>query len=690
MRFDDISFSFAPLLPYSVLAGLALIAALLILMSAVYRRRALLPRILLSTLFFAYLSGISLQEEAREHLSDTALIVQDNSASQKLAGREKASEEIQTYLQAEISKIPLLEPTFIQSGNLNQPETNLSEDINTALANIPDDRRAGILLITDGQVHDALKNIDARTSGPVHVFLTGAKNEKDRYIELLESPPYGIVGQSVKVRFKIKENPDRADAVIPVTLLANGKERGTEQLRLNEEYSFSLDITHPGANFFELIVPAAPDEITDINNRIAFSVNGVRDRLKVLLVSGKPHMGGRMWRNLLKSDPSVDLVHFTILRQPDKQDNVPQHELSLIPFPFQELFEEKLYDFDLIIFDRYNLNHILPLFYFENIANYVRDGGALLEASGPEYAGDGSIYNTALSKILPAAPTGKIFEQDFIPALSKTGLHHPVTSILNDSNQTFGPWLRQIEIKTLNSQDRILLTGAHNAPLLLIGERAKGRIAQMTSDQIWLWERGYDGGGNHMQLLRRLVHWLMKEPELEEEKIEILSSEDGSAQVTLRTLNHQGETVRVAIRRPDGETENMVLSLNKQSGLYQATLLTPRPGLYTVLYKEMSATYAAGDLQSKEFQNVLTSTDKLAEIVKQTGGSFIWAKEDGLPALRHLTANKKMDGYGWIGLRQNDSYHVTSLQSRPLLPPGLWLALFVAALLFGWLRESRS
>ena len=97
-------------------------------------------------------------------------------------------------------------------------------------------------------------------------------------------------------------------------------------------------------------------------------INGVRDRLRVLLVSGEPHAGERTWRNLLKSDASVDLVHFTILRPPEKQDGVPVDELSLIAFPTRELFIEKIEDFDLIIFDRYRRRGILPSLYLENIA----------------------------------------------------------------------------------------------------------------------------------------------------------------------------------------------------------------------------------------------------------------------------------------------------------------------------------
>ena len=147
-----------------------------------------------------------------------------------------------------------------------------------------------------------------------------------------------------------------------------------------------VKLDHGGLTIIEIEVDAAEEELTLQNNRAAVSVSGVRDRLRVLLVSGQPHAGERIWRNLLKADPSVDLVHFTILRPPEKQDGTSVRELSLIAFPTRELFEVKLDEFDLIIFDRYRRRGVLLPTYVENIADYVRNGGALLEAAGPAFA----------------------------------------------------------------------------------------------------------------------------------------------------------------------------------------------------------------------------------------------------------------------------------------------------------------
>ena len=190
---------------------------------------------------------------------------------------------------------------------------------------------------------------------------------------------------------------------------------------VGETVDIEIELTHGGMNLLQLLVPPQEGELTDRNNSAIVQINGVRDRLRVLLVSGEPHAGERTWRNLLKSDPAVDLVHFTILRPPHKQDGVPVYELSLIAFPTRELFMDKIDEFDLIIFDRYRRRGVLPSLYLENLVRYVEDGGALLVASGPSFAGAESLYRTPLADILPVAPTAQVLEEGYVPYDLRTG-----------------------------------------------------------------------------------------------------------------------------------------------------------------------------------------------------------------------------------------------------------------------------
>src|SRR5213078_871238 len=191
-----------------------------------------------------------------------------------------------------------------------------------------------------------------------------------------------------------------------------------------------IDIKHAGPNIVEIEASPLENELTPVNNRAVVAIDGVRDKLRVLLVSGEPHSGERTWRNLLKSDASVDLIHFTILRPPEKQDGTPINELSLIAFPTRELFsprpQGRLDDFRLIIFDRY-ARQVLPILYFENIARYVRQGGAVLVAAGPDYASPTSLWRTPLDSVLPAEPSGRTTDMPYRARLSELGKRHPVT-----------------------------------------------------------------------------------------------------------------------------------------------------------------------------------------------------------------------------------------------------------------------
>ena len=157
-------------------------------------------------------------------------------------------------------------------------------------------------------------------------------------------------------------------------------------MRVGEKVEIPVKVDHAGPNIVEIEAEAAPGELTTVNNRAVLTVEGVRENMRVLLVSGEPHAGERTWRNMLKSDAAVDLVHFTILRPPEKQDGTPINQLSLIAFPTRELFQEKLDQFDLIIFDRYQRRGVLPLLYLENVAHYVERGGAVLVSAGDDYA----------------------------------------------------------------------------------------------------------------------------------------------------------------------------------------------------------------------------------------------------------------------------------------------------------------
>ena len=452
--------------------------------------------------------------------------------------------------------------------------------------------------------------------------------------------------------------------------------------------TFTLE--HGGPTVVELEAEPLEGELSQLNNRAVVAVNGVRDRLRVLLVSGQPHLGERTWRNLLKSDPAVDLVHFTILRPPEKDDFTPLRELALIAFPTQELFEQRIDEFDLIVFDRYIVRNVLPPVYFENIVNFVRGGGALLLAVGPEFAGPRSLADTPLGEILPAQPTGRVIEEGFRPLTTEVGHRHPVTTALEDvpipgrrsAEAGWGRWFRQIEGTA--DQGQVLMEGPEGTPLLVLNRVEDGRVAEVMSDQVWLWARGYDGGGPHAEMIRRLAHWLMKEPDLEEEA---LRAETRDGQLTIERRSLETEPVPVTVTAPDGTTRTLTLTAG-DDGRATATLPTDDPGLYRVEDGTHTALAAAGQLNAPELADLRTTAERLQTLVSATGGSVHWI-EDGTPSVRRTLPGRDAGGRGWIGLRRNDAHVVTGIIQVPLLPWWLVLPLGLGLFAAAWWREGR-
>lgn len=685
-----LSLHFAPLLPTGLTALLAVTAFILLILSGFMFKRGLVGRSLVTAAFLLILLNPSLLEEQREPVPDTAVIVVDKSPSQSFGGRTAQTDDALKNLTAQLENREDLDLRIVES--TGKRDTRLFETLDRAISDIPVQRRAGVIFLTDGQVHDIPENAEKGASyGPLHVLLTGGKNEFDRQLVVLEAPSYGIVDQTVTVRYRVVDSgPVRGNEMATILIRANDNKPQLELVPVNEDQTITLNIDHAGQNIFEIEASPLEDEITTVNNKVPLLINGVRDRLKVLLVSGQPHAGERTWRDLLTSDPGVDLVHFTILREPEKIDITPQQELSLIAFPFRELFEIKLYDFDLIIFDRYSINRILPNYYFTNIARYVQEGGALLEASGPTFAGENSVYTTALQDILPAYPTGGVMEASYTPTVTELGKNHPVTQNLSwggsgPGKPGWGPWLRQVAVQPKSGD--VIMSGLNNQPLLILDRVGKGRVAQLASDQIWLWSRGFMGGGPQGELLRRMAHWLMKEPELEENALEIIA--DGEA-VLVRRRNLHNVASEITLHAPDGTSQTLTLKPGRD-GWLEARVPAALSGVYSVEDSSQKRFAVVGDLNPPEWRAVVTTQKPFKPLAEKTGGSIHWLTEEGVPDARRVSGNNRnYGGYGWIGLKDNNAYTITGVRDIPFLPAWFSALLLLASGIAAWWFEGRT
>jgi hypothetical protein len=576
--------------------------------------------------------------------------------------------------------------------------TRLFAALSRAMAQIPQQRLAGVVMITDGQVHDVPQG-DARqlaeaVGAPLHVLLSGRPDERDRRLVVVRAPRFGLVGSLAPVTIRIEDLPRNSGekvAAQPAQAVATWRKDGDAPRRIagpvGRDVSFAVPIDHGGPNVVELTTAPGAHPLTLVNKRAVVVVNGVRDHLRVLLVSGEPHAGERVWRNLLKADPSVDLVHFTILRPPEKQDGTPIKELSLIAFPIRELFDTKLADFDLIVFDRYSRRGVIPETYLENIVHYVENGGALLDAEGPSSESSLSLERTALAEILPAVPTGTVHDEGFKPQLTALGRRDPVTEGLpgagvQGSEPSWGRWFRQIGAQVRSGV--LVMTGDRGDPLLVLDRVGKGRVAQLLSDEMWFWARGFEGGGPQGELLRRLAYWLMKEPDLEEN--DLRAAVDGDRLVVTRQ-SLEPDDRPVTVTAPDGTKRQ--LSLNQQSGgRSTGSLVISAMGLYRVAEGGRTALAAAGSLNPIEFADVRATPDKLEPVVHATGGGIFWIGSGKFPEIRRIEPGREAAGRNWIGFRKNGEYTVTGFSETPLLPGAAALLLIVGGLLTAWRREG--
>lgn len=688
----DWSFSLAPQLPLWLI-GLAAVPALVLALYGLFNRtRGAWLRLAGWAFLFAALMNPSLLQEERENLKSVVAVVVDQSGSQLLDERPGQTDAIRKRLLASLSQLDTFEIREIAAGE----QITRSSDVSTALfralqsgiRDVPEDRLAGAVMITDGQVHDIPETAaELGLNAPVHAFITGSKDEKDRRIVVTKAPRYGVVGESFELTYEVRQQ-GMPNSAVAVSVYMDGELITVEEVLPGESYSFIGDIPHGGKNIIELRAEVHPEEISTTNNRAFTVLNGIRENLRVLLVSGEPHAGERTWRNLLKSDASVDLVHFTILRPPEKQDGTPISQLSLIAFPTRELFVEKIDEFDLIIFDRYSRRGVLPVLYFDNIARYVRDGGAVLVAAGPEFGKPGSIAETPLNTVLPAQPDGLISEIPFKPMLTDTGNRHPVTRGIDNGRgeePDWSRWFRTIGTDRLTGD--VVMSGAEESPLLVLQRFDEGRVALLLSDHAWLWARGFEGGGPHVQLLRRMAHWLMKEPELEEER---LSAYQDGEQLIIRRQTLGGLPPDAEIIAPDG-TSTLLAFEEAGAGIFVAELDEPQMGLYQIRNEDLSTLVHSGPPNPREFANVVSTPELLSPALEALGGNTLRVVRDAgdMPRIIPVRSGAAAFGNGWVGLNNTGATKLTGINRISLFAGFLGLALLLFALAVMWTREGR-
>jgi hypothetical protein len=689
---------FEPLLPVWLVASLGVLALLVVAVAAFRRARGTIWRLAGFAVLLLWLAGPRLVQESRDNLPDVGLLVVDQTASMQIGDRARLAEAARAALTQQAAKLPNLELRTIMVPESGDSGTRLFASIDRALADIPRSRLAGTIAITDGQVHD-IPNIEPG-GAPLNVLIPAQGEETDRRLRVIEAPSYGIVGKTATIRVAVEDlGTSHPTGPASLTIRRDGEPVRVESVPIGVEQTIDVPITRAGPTVVELSANPLQGEVSTINNRAVVEINGVRDRLRVLLISGEPHPGERTWRRLLKADPSVDLVHFTILRPPEKDDLTPLNELALIAFPVRELFLDKINEFDLIILDRFQNRGLLPMPYIANIAERVRDGGALLLSVGPEFSGAASLAATAIGRILPGVPssTNAVVDGRFRPRITDLGQRHPVTEGLTGANPpgdpgaapNWGSWYRHIDPS--NVQGEALMDAPDSDPLLLLNRVGKGRVALLLSDQIWLWSRGHQGGGPQAELLRRVAHWLMQEPELEENA---LTARVAAGRLTIeRRSTDPAPPGQVTVTDPDGKTQTLNLTPTTP-GRATASLPAVTPGVWQASDGTRAAYAAAGAADPMEFADLRATGTLVRKLVRSSGGGvhFIGTGKAGappdVPELQRTELDRPASGSSWIGLQRRHDHVVTGIASLTLLPAWVALPLMLGVLVVGWRREG--
>ena len=681
-----------PLLPMPVIWAAAAFALALVGFALWRGLSGWWLRGLTAAALLAALANPSLQTEERSPLTDIVLVVVDETASNRISDRAEQTARALEHVEERLGRLPDTELRVIRLGDgPDNAGTLAMSTLAAALSEEPRDRIAGAILITDGQIHDL--DLAPDMPAPLHGLVTGRAGDWDRRLIVRNAPAFAILGEPVELTLKVEDQgpvPPEHEGRARLSMSLNGDEPRVVSVPVGEELQLPVTLDRGGMNVLQFEVEYVEGELTDRNNAAVVQINGVRDRLSVLLVSGEPHAGQRTWRNLLKSDSAVDLAHFTILRPPDKQDGVPVSELSLIAFPTRELFVDKIDEFDLIIFDRYRRRGILPPAYYDNVRRYVERGGAVLIASGPELASVESIWRSPLGVVFPGQPTARVFEEGFRPELTDLGRRHPVTEGLDatmpaaeDGGPGWGRWFRLVELQ--QSSGQAVMHGPDDSPVLILDRIGAGRLALLASDHAWLWDRGFEGGGPQLELLRRLAHWMMAEPELEEESL-TATARGQRIEITRRSLSE--EVAPVTLTGPDGETVTLELA-ETEPGRFATEWEAPEIGLYRLNDSTLDAEVALGPSAPRELEETVATTEKLGPFAAATRGGVMMI-EDGLPDLRLVREGRVAAGRGWIGLTPREAWATADLRIAALLPSWAWLLLAATLALAAWLREGRA
>ena len=713
--FSPANLYFEPYFPIFFVVLISICFFILILSSIINKSSGIFLRLSLFILLIFLILKPGYRIEKMKNENDIVTFVIDKTKSQKISKRieeidivfQKMLSELTKYKDLDILEIIIDNNKVTKRyGSLQEiinnsvreevinKMTNSTEIINNLENNIneyPSQRVSSVFILTDGQIHDLKSNVAfEKFDVPIYFLLIGEQKVDDRKVSIISHPEFGYLDENINIQVIANDFKSDEKATLELSIHNGIKLEKKIIVKNNEVNNIKLKLKRHGPNFIKVSTPKRDGELSELNNSQLINISGVRKKLRVLLISGAPYMGTRVWRNFLKSDTSVELIHMTVLRPPEKNDNTPLDELSLIPFPIKELFEEKLDNFQLIIFDNFEGKKVLTPLYFQNLIRFVDEGGAILEITGPAYNSKSSLFRTEIGRILPGIPSGKVIRKEFKPRLTNLGKKHPITDSLFKNNFEYGSWFEMNDILEVDSDSQVLLSGLNNKPLLAVKKVNNGRVAQIYSHNIWLWSKTESNkGGPYNQLIKNLAHWLMKEPTLEENKLKLKVLNDSILIEKSFLIDPKSEKLNLTIIDPDGKKykRNLIKTENK----YTTAFRFKKNGFYLIYDGDNEKGIFTNNQDKKEFQD-FHLTDKIINEteISNVFTKAVWVSDYNYPSFKEsskVNASYINDKVFYL-LRNKNSY-IEELENKQIFNPLIVLLIIMVLFYFCWKEESK-
>jgi len=554
---------------------------------------------------------------------------------------------------------------------------------------IKDDIFDGRIIITDGRYTTGINPLGVSETARVPIFTVGIGSSKkvpDLGITDLKTPGIGFREQSVNIHFTLVNHAEtktktmiylkEADVIIS---------RKEIDLAGNKQIPVTIDFTpdEAGLKNYSIYVKKISGELNTTNNRRNFQLQVNRQKIRMLYVAGQPSWEYSYFRRLIKSDPQVELVSFLILRNPDNVTIVPEYELSLIHFPAREMFTNKIYEFDLLIYDNFSYQRFFPRSYLTHIKNFVMKGGAFIMLGGEDSYSRGGYVNTPIEDILPVDiknKDAKWLVQEFSPILNQSA-NHPILNLADDIKMSKELWEEMPQLEGYDNglkakqQSTVLLKTEKGVPILTVNNVGQGRVMAFNANSTWRWCMGLAGKGKtpyyYNKFWYKVVRYMIQSGDLR--NIQVFPGKDKAGigeriSVNIKVLDQywrpvNNAKVKVEVIAPSGKRIPMgwvYPSGAGEDGWYHTTIPVMEEGVHKIIAKaykqdrflnEGEADFG-GVTINKEFLNTSLNNALLEDISRISGGISWVAKniepEKIIPTLKNAVKNKKIvNKIGW-------------------------------------------